>query len=308
MAQQAAPSAPAATPAATPAAPAPAAAPADSGSKAIPKIPAGKPLTNGLPPELFSDSVSAAMPLSPEQIRDLRRHTDQIKRASSTRPAGIPKPAVHSVTISLSPGTRPHVVRLAPDFVTTLVFQDSTGAPWPISSITTGNSEAFQISEIKEKKINIMTISQKEDYAMGNAAVLLEGASTPIMLTLLASQHKEMDYRVDVTVQGRGPNAAEPIVATATSEAVSRDLISVLDGIPPKGAVPLASSLEGVDAWQLGDKVMVRSAMPLLSPASLRIARSPSGMAAHEIPEASTVLVSASGRATQVSLSRKSLP
>ena len=48
-------------------------------------------------------------------------------------------------------------------------------------------------------------------YNNGNLAVRLATLNTPIMISLVSGQ-KEIDYRVDVQVPGRGPNATTQVI------------------------------------------------------------------------------------------------
>ena len=265
-----------------------------------PPIP-GTILDSGLPPEIFKEVVKGQQPLSTDQIKDLRVHSDKIKRASSTRPGGMPKAVISSVNVSMEPGTSPHVIRLSPDFVTSIVFQDATGAIWPIASRTVGNDQAFTVSDTA-KKTHILTISQQEDYAVGNLTVVLEGAPTPLIFTLLSNQ-REMDYRLDVRAQARGPNAVTPVMESVASEPIAQELVSVLDGIPPKGAKALTVSDGSAQAWMVGKHVMLRTRMALMSPAAFKIARSPDGTAVYEIPEAPVVLAMSGGKVVSISIS-----
>ena len=67
-----------------------------------------------------------------------------------------------------------------------------------------------------------------------------------------------MDYRVDCQVQGRGPNAAIPLVGDGLPT-VTPNLLSVLDGVPPPGSQELAVSGGHGRAWLSKGKVIFRT-------------------------------------------------
>ena len=50
-------------------------------------------------------------------------------------------------------------------------------------------------------------VQARSTYTYGNLAVKLAMLNTPVMLTLVPGQ-KVVDYRVDLRIQGLGPNAA----------------------------------------------------------------------------------------------------
>ena len=158
----------------------------------------------GLSEQAFADAVRNSVPLSPEQIKTLHYLFDQSQRAASAYPGVPPKPTSTSVIVNLSPGATPPVVRLSSGFVTSLVFLDSTGAPWPINAIDMGNPKSFNVEW--NKKGNTLLVQALDHYQSGNLAVMLKGLDTPVMLTLLPGQNA-VDYRVDLRVPGIGPEA-----------------------------------------------------------------------------------------------------
>lgn len=152
----------------------------------------------------FEGVAEQLFPLSPEEIIRLKQmyHTSEYATES---PAGTPpKPTATSQFVNLSPGSTPPVIRLAQGFVSSLVFLDSTGAPWPISAYDLGDPSAFNIQW--DKTSNTLMIQSTKLYTYGNLAVRLRGLNTPVMLTLIPGQ-KAVDYRVDLRIQGYGPNA-----------------------------------------------------------------------------------------------------
>src|SRR3990167_5947063 len=87
----------------------------------------------------FNGVAKQLFPLSPERVIELRQMYDTAQFAAQS-PAGTPqKPTATSQFVNLSPGSTPPVIRLAQGFVSSLVFLDSTGAPWPISAYDLGD-------------------------------------------------------------------------------------------------------------------------------------------------------------------------
>ncbi|WP_251365941.1 DotH/IcmK family type IV secretion protein [Coxiella-like endosymbiont of Rhipicephalus sanguineus] len=69
----------------------------------------------------------------------------KVSKWQSLRQIYPPKPTSASVIVNLSPEATLPVIRLSSGFVTSLVFLDSTGAPWPIQAYDLGDPNSFNI-------------------------------------------------------------------------------------------------------------------------------------------------------------------
>lgn len=247
----------------------------------------------------FKDMKDQMFPLSPEQIIELKQtyHTNEFAQAST---AGTPpKPTATSQFVNLSPGSTPPVIRLAQGFVSSLVFLDSTGAPWPISAYDLGDPSAFNIQW--DKVSNTLMIQASKLYNYGNLAVRLKGLNTPVMLTLIPGQ-KAVDYRVDLRIQGYGPNAKNLPMEEGIPPAANDVLLHVLDGVPPAGSQRLVVSGGDARAWLLNEKMYVRTNLTVLSPGWLASMTSADGTHAYEMQKAPVLLVSWHGKVMQLKL------
>ena len=247
---------------------------------------------------LAFDGVAEQMfPLTPEQIIRLKQlyHTSEYAKSST---AGTPpKPTATSQFVNLSPGSTPPVIRLSQGFVSSLVFLDSTGAPWPISAYDLGDPAAFNIQW--DKTSNTLMIQASKLYTYGNLAVRLRGLNTPVMLTLIPGQ-KAVDYRVDLRVQGYGPNAKNMPMDNGLPPSASDLLLHVLDGVPPPGRSRLTVSGGDARAWLFNEKMYVRTNLTILSPGWLGTMTSADGMHAYEMQKSPVLLVSWHGKVMQL--------
>jgi intracellular multiplication protein IcmK len=245
----------------------------------------------------FKDMTRSLYPLSPEQIVRLKQiyHTSEYAQAST---AGTPpKPTATSQFVNLSPGSTPPVIRLSQGFVSSLVFLDSTGAPWPIAAYDLGDPSAFNIQW--DKTSNTLMIQATKLYNYGNLAVRLRGLNTPVMLTLIPGQ-KAVDYRVDLRVQGYGPNAKSMPMEEGIPPSASDLLLHVLDGVPPPGSQRLVVSGGDARAWLSSEKMYVRTNLTILSPGWLASMTSADGMHAYEMQKSPVLLVSWHGKVMQL--------
>ena len=245
----------------------------------------------------FQSVTQQLFPLSPEETIRVKQlyHTSEFAAASS---AGTPpKPTATSQFVNLSPGSTPPVIRLSQGFVSSLVFLDSTGAPWPISAYDLGDPSAFNIQW--DKTGNTLMIQASKLYTYGNLAVRLRGLNTPVMLTLIPGQ-KAVDYRVDLRVQGYGPNAKSMPMEEGIPPSANDLLLHVLDGVPPQGSARLTVSGGDAHAWLLNEKMYVRTNLTILSPGWIGSMTSADGTHAYEMQKSPVLLVSWHGKVMQL--------
>ena len=246
----------------------------------------------------FNSVANTALPMTPDQIHRLKQLFTATQYAQAAPPGTPPRPVATSQIVNLAPGATPPVIRLAQGFVTSLVFIDSTGAPWPIDSYSVGDPSRFNIQW--NKTDNTLMIQAMSLYNYGNLAVRLKGLVTPVMLTLIPGQ-KDIDYRVDLRVQGLGPNAL-PLIGETLPNATNPLLLGVLDGISPPGGKVLNVCGTDIQAWLLGSKLYIRSHYMILSPAWFATLSSADGTRAYEMQKTPMLLVSLRGKAVPVKI------
>ncbi|MEB1409516.1 IcmK-like type IV secretion system protein (plasmid) [Xanthomonas campestris pv. campestris] len=288
---------------------APAAAAAGGAAAPLQQAPAAPPAGTTVPApglpilpevnEVAFDRVKAnAAPLTPEQIRDLRRLVDDAERAASIAARGTPRPVSTSVVANLAPGAEPAVVRLAYGAVTNVLFVDGIGNALPITSpdLMKGGFDAFPVAE----NSNVLKLFPTQPYATGNISVSLKGVSAPVPLMLITGQ-REVDYRVDVRVIGG--NIAQKLAGSGSAgSAVTTTMLEFITGAIPQGAVALKSDSPDVQAWAYNGAYYVKTPLTLLSPAYRNPGKSPDGTSYYEIPPTPIVVVSISGSPKHVKI------
>ena len=194
--------------------------------------------------------------------------------------------------VSLAPGATPPVVRLMAGFVTSLVFLDRTGAPWPIRAYDLGDPNAFNIQW--DQKGNTLLVQSITQYKAANLAVQLVGLNTPVRVTLLPGQ-SAVDYRVDLHVPGYGPYAVP--IQNGMPAAASPLLLNILSGIPPVGSTALQVTPEGyADVWLWHGQLYVRTRATILSPAWVSVMSSSDGTHAYKMALTPLIIASQNGK------------
>lgn len=243
--------------------------------------------------QAFNAVLQNQLPMTPEQIQRLRQLFNQAQFAATSSPTTPPRPTATSQLVNLAPGSTPPVIRLAQGFVSSLVFIDSTGAPWPIEAYDIGNPGAFNIQW--NKSDNTLMIQSTTLYTYGNLAVRLQGLNTPVMLTLIPGQ-KAVDYRVDLRIQALGPNAVAPAVIGLPATP-NPELLGVLDGVPPAGSTAVeVSGCGGVEVWMRKEQMFVRTRYTIISPGWVATMSSADGMKAYQMVKSPLLLIAQNGK------------
>lgn len=247
----------------------------------------------------FNQMLEQNTPLTPRQVVQLRQQVDVSQRAASVPPNIPPKPVSTTLMLNLAPGTTPPAIRLAQGYVSSLVFVDSTGTPWPMASFDIGNPKAVNLQW--DGKSNVLLVQAVQPYSYGNIVIRLIGLPTPITLELVSGQ-RVVDYRVDIHVPGIGPNTKELPIGSDLPATANQLLLGVLDGLAPAGSKTMHVVGADAQAWILGSKLYLRTRLTVLSPGWIGKMVSPDGMQAYELPKTSSVLVSRYGEPAELKI------
>lgn len=224
------------------------------------------PLT---PPPQVTDYERAekmVAPYSEGDIVKLRKRLDTSRKAKSHKPLRS-VPRISSISVDLSPGAELPIARTLPGEATTLVFVDSTGAPWPLAvAPRISDNRLFSVEWLQDTPS--VVISALSAYEEGNVTVFLKGMATPIVVKLATgepdakSKTRIVDYRLDLRIPGRGPNAQAAFMGTGRVSLYDDILQGFLDGVPPADARIV--TIHGVapartQVWQYNGELFVRT-------------------------------------------------
>lgn len=233
-------------------------APAENGMAPLP------PLS---PPTSLKQAESVLVPLAPDEIVKLRKMLENMRKANAYHPVRT-VPKTRDTTVDLSPGATIPIARMLPGEMSTLVFIDGLGNPWPLAAPPrVSDQRSFDVDWLKDS--SSVVISPLSSYEDGNLAVILRGLATPIMIKLVTGEpdsnnkSREVDYRLDIRIPGRAPGAPTGVAGPERIALYDTVLQGFLDGLPPKEAH--AVKVQGgaparTQVWQFDGAVYVRTA------------------------------------------------
>lgn len=294
-----APTLPAATPQQRPQ------APAQQSMMPAPIAAPGAPLPGGplpAPLNLKQEALERSAPLTADEILEFRREMARRAQAAQQPLHPVAKPTRRFVTLDLTPGATPEVIRTAYAQGAVVSFVDAAGRPWPVAVADNFNPDGFDTAVFGTNGVSIGV--KKETARAGNVAVLLEGLTTPITFSVVTGQ-REVDYSVEVQLARYLPGQPAPVGAVEQIRSLgAADLMNYLLNTPPKGVRPLVSDSPNVTAWQISpERMIVRTAALVASPAWQRRQSSTSGVNVYDMPLTPALVVSAQSQLMTVRLS-----
>lgn len=215
-----------------------------------------------------------------KKIREMNKDLINKSKVMNEVVTAAPQSAITQITVHISPGSTPSVIRLFKNRPTTLVVTDSSGAPWPITNFTNGSTEDFEIKRPIQDG-NILSITPLGQNISANINLYLKGLDTAVVIDLVSAK-KIFDARADLRVDGKGPNTQ--LSAMGMPDALDNKLLSILQGVAPSDAKVLKVNSGYAQAWLLKDGSMyVRTRFKMLSPAFQNVTSSPDGTYAYKL-------------------------
>ena len=258
----------------------------------------------------FERSLNGQFPMTPEQIEKLKRRMNGTKKAVHKRTP--PKMINRTRRLSFETGKKSPLVRIAPGYVTTISFFDSTGRPWPVTSVVLGNPNYYNIRR-PDNQNNVITIAALKDYVDSNLALTFKAQHMPttIQLKTVSGQGgEETDSLVVFRADQRGPNAERPLIGPEPEPTIDSVLMQFLDNVPPDSAqrIRLLSGgdddheghevwedRQGVALWSYQDSLYLRTKHPLTWPAWNAVAKGPGGVRVYELSRVPSLMISDNG-------------
>lgn len=252
----------------------------------------------------FEDGLKEVMPLSKEQIQVFRELSHEREQALTPVPATLRS---RTVSVILEPGHIPVKVLTTANVATSLIFHDSTGQPWPITSVTIGSPTFFQILRPDLVEGNLLNIIPLKAYGSSTLIVTLVKKDIPLVIHLEAdsirSPKRIADALVLFQLSHHGPNAQIPIIKNI-KETTNSDMLAFLDRVPPPDAskVAIKPKDQKIAVWKLNDKYYIRTVHTLMWPAWMSVVNGAGDVKCYEAPITPRILISQNGSIYPVTL------
>lgn len=244
--------------------------------------------------DLTNEVIDRVSPFSPAEVRRLRGELEERERAwyenLGKRPQ--PKAVVSEYRLDLSPGATPPVVRVTLGQGALVTFLSADAKPWPIKESDNFNSKGIRVTQLSA---HVLSVSLLSPYATGSVGVILDGLASGVTFSVVPAQ-AETDHRAEMIVPrmlavaegGQVGESYVPMPGFNTAE-----LSQYLLKIPPPTAreLKIVGNID-VRAWQSSkDRMVVRTAMTVVSPAAFKRHSSADGTHVYEMPLSPVITV-----------------
>ncbi|MDR1486763.1 MAG: DotH/IcmK family type IV secretion protein, partial [Deltaproteobacteria bacterium] len=246
--------------------------------------------------DAYERSLKELLPTSPEQVKAYRRSLDARQEALSDAPPDALR--TRTVRVRLEPGFLPPLVELTPNLVTAMVFTDSTGSPWPVTSSVLGSGSLYTSEILTGEPANRIIVAPLGNHGNSNLIVTFAKKDIPLVIRLKTASALNSERQVDSLIvfqlQERGPQALPETLEDDYPSVTDDILYSILDGLTPAGGRVLqpAPQLDGEIYTQLGEAIYLRTKHTLLWPAPRARVSGPGGLSVYEISPVSSILLS----------------
>lgn len=247
---------------------------------------------------LFEESLRQMMPLDQGQIQEYRSRSDERDRA--LLPVS-PTLNTRTVRVTLEPGRSPVPVYTTANIATSLVFHDSTGQPWPITSVTNGGPSHFQVLRPELPDGNLLNVMPTQGYATSTIVVTLENRDIPLVIRLESDSVRAPERKADALVlfqlAHHGPKATLPIIKDI-KETADSSMLAFLDRVPPEKAVRVRvePGSDDVLVWNYNGKHYLRTTHTLMWPAWTAVVNGAGNIKCYEVPVTSRLMLSKYGQ------------
>lgn len=258
--------------------------------------------------EIYEAAKRSLIPVAPEQVKDFRHAQDAANAAALGGP--MPELVNREVRLVVGPGMDAPTISLAPGFVTSVLFVDATGAPWPIRWLH-GAKEGgrFSMSWTEEYPANLITVKPLQNHISGNVVVTLNELDMPINVLFDVDSKNEhglfppkADGTITVKVMKAGPNAVRSAVVSSPAANINSIEYSFLYETPPAEAEEIELRPSLGRAWLYEGRIFYRSASNLIWPAYTGVVNGQGGVRVYELGLVPLLMISRDGRKVSISL------
>lgn len=250
----------------------------------------------------YKEAVKERVPLTSEQIIELRRLLSQTEKAKVKPLNGGVKNNIRTIDIDVD-APKPITLNVSPGYASSIVFFDHSGSPWPIDGDIIGNKDAFESSQGSKESNHSAVFEIKQKFVESNALINLVGLSVPIVIKLNGND-EDVDARLSVRIPKFGPNAQMQTYASGELQSASAEALKVLDGDKlPNGKRYKLNGLDG-EVTYANKTLYIRTRASLISPPWKDIVNSSTGYKVYVLPPVNNLWFSVDGEMVNATIEK----
>lgn len=252
--------------------------------------------------EAYEDAVDNKVPLSPEQILNLRALLRDAEIAKNAPLQGPMDNAIRTIDIDVD-APKPIVLNVSSGYASSIVFFDHSGSPWPIEGDIIGNTDSFKSTRGPNGKTHIGVFEIKKQFTESNALINLVGLDVPIVVRLHGND-KTVDSRLSVRIPKFGPNSKVEAYSSGELNEISSDSLKVLNGDKlPNGKRYSLNGVQGEVTYANGT-LYIRTRANLISPPWKNFVNSATGYKVYELPPVDNLLFAVDGEMVDATIEK----
>ncbi|MFA0809412.1 DotH/IcmK family type IV secretion protein [Microbulbifer epialgicus] len=189
------------------------------------------------------------------------------------------------ISVSTKPGAKPQYIYVAPLHTSALNVIDSTGQPWPISAVISGNKTDFRVSKIEDHEyLNVVRIDTTKEVGTTNINFTLADLETTISVRVRSSIEKYHPSPI-LQIDREGPQA-KPLPIFSVDN-IDSDLLlkNIVLGVAPDNFEALETTDPDVEAWKFDGSVYVRTSYTPSAPLPRAVHHGPNGYSAYRLSD-----------------------
>ena len=210
--------------------------------------------------------LDKAIPFTPEETQAIKRDSIDARRAVKKTPYGIPDHLMELINVNIEDG-KPIRVKVAPGFMSSVVFADVLGNPWTVERLVNANETAFSAEEDN----NIITIYMNEQEGVGNLSVRLKDMNTPLIL-ILETDYEQVHGRLEVKLNQMFPGAEinsnmldfDMFSSSSRHDSTAIKILNM--DIPPNAIVRRLEGLPNAFVYEIGEYYYITMNQRLIQP------------------------------------------
>lgn len=249
----------------------------------------------------FDAAIETIYPLTPGQVQDLIEFKELDDEAIYSE--RIPRLVSESRKLIIEPGSEVPKLSLVPGYISSIIFVDANGEPWPITSFTPRSTSLFRFEKLEGLEPgNMLTLQAMRKIANGSIAITLKDKDVPIVIQLGTPRSGDAynsDSVIAYHIQSMGPNYSATIKGEQPLSPLHNDMLAFLNNTPPQAAiaVTLQPELPNTKIWRFGDNFYLRTKHSPRWPAwSPQIARGSSGIRVYKMLPTHSLILSVNGK------------